>query len=164
MKSLYIDKLNEIFNSEITSDEKKHELIRLLTNIENDSFLTEKEKDDIVDNIFNIPEVMQLELEALQKIKHREKIFLGVFSVTGLVSTTYFLLFTYSVITNSEFAKNFFANESDIPVIIEKILWEFMLSIVPICYDILTYNTLQEYLEHNRQINSYQRRLKNHHK
>ena len=166
---IYFDNLQLILNSDNTDEEKREQLLDLIKNIENDLLLGSKEKENILNQIKSTSTniMLNLNLYNLKKLRNYAKKNLLTYSMIGLPGTVIMPYFIYNYISNHEqileVMKNSlnFANQST-DILFGNLV--VLLSGIFINLDILSYQELQKYLAYDKEINSYQRRLKNNHK
>ena len=158
MDNIYLDNLQLILNSEATEEEKQNQLLDLIKSIENDLLLGSKEKENLLNQIKSTSTNIMLNLDLYNLIKLRKsaKKFLIAYSSVALGMTGLTATGLGTIIAKYEEIKN----SSDYLLVFLVICCSFIAAM----YGYLSYQELQEYLDYNKEINSYQRRLKDNHR
>ena len=145
-------------NSDNTDEEKREQLLDLIKNIENDLLLGSKEKENILNQIKSTSTniMLNLDLYNLKKLRKSAKKFLIAYSSVALSMTGLTAVGLGTIIDKFEEIKI----SSDYLLVFLVLCCSFLASM----YGYLSYQELQEYLDYNKEINSYQRRLKDNHK
>ena len=155
---IYFDNLQLIMNSDNTDEEKREQLLDLIKNIENDLLLGSKEKENILNQIKSTSTniMLNLDLYNLKKLRKSAKKFLIAYSSVALSMTGLTAVGLGTIIDKFEEIKI----SSDYLLVFLVLCCSFLAAM----YSYLSYQELQEYLDYNKEINSYQRRLKDNHK
>ncbi len=166
MDNIYLENIQSILNSETTDEEKHNELLALIKSIRNDLLLGAEEKENLINQIENTDILLKSDIELLKKLRNRSKKFLITNSFIGLSVTGLSAGSIYKCIIDHKQIIDAMKNSFSSDILAEFTLGSLLFagSLVAGIYDYLTYQELQEYMEYDKEINSYQRRLKDNHR